>query len=63
MWLLLTEQLETHSITPMIPYVSAPASFQHIPDCTEQGVDADISNDNAQAAFPRSSHVTSMGTL
>ena len=34
-----------------------------MPNGTEQRVDAEISNDNAQASFPRSSHFTSTGTL
>ena len=48
---------------PLILYVSATASGQCTPDGTEQGVDAEISNDNAQVTFPQSSSVTSMGTL
>ena len=61
--LFLTEQLATQSTTPLIPYVSTTTTGRRTPDGTEQGVDANISNDNAQAAFLRSSRVTRMGTL
>ena len=53
----------THFVTPLRLYVSAPASGRHMLDHIEQGVDAETSNDNAQARFPESSHVTSTGTL
>ena len=48
---------------PMIPYVSATTNGRCMPYGIEQGVDVEISNDNAQATFPGSSYVTRMGTL
>ena len=47
----------------MIPYVSATTNGRCMPYGIEQGVDVEISKDNAQATFPGSSRVTSMGTL
>ena len=60
---LFNEQLVTQSMTHLIPDVSATTSVRRILGGTEQGVDVEISNDNAQAAFPRYSYVSSMGTL
>ena len=57
------EQSVTHSATPLMPNVSAPASGRRTPNGTEQGVNEEISNDNAQAIFPRSSHVIGTCTL
>ena len=55
--------LMCHSATPLRPDVNAPTSDRHTSDHTEKGVDANISNDNAQATFLGSSRVTSIGTL
>ena len=56
------ENLASQSTKPLIPYVSATASNRRMLDGTKQGVNAEISNDNAQAAFHVSSHVTTTGT-
>ena len=61
--LLSTEESETQYKTPLIPYVSETSSGRCTPNGTEQGVDAEISNNNAQATFLGYSCVTSMGTL
>ena len=42
--------------------MSATASGQRRLDGTEQGVNAEISNDNVQVAFPGSSYVSNMST-
>ena len=53
----------THSVTPLIQYVSASVSGWRTLDGTEQGVDVEINNANSQATFPRSSCVTRKATL
>ena len=61
--LLSTEQSTTCFMTPLILDVSATATGWRTLDGTEQGVDAEIRIENAQASFHGYSCVTNTGTL
>jgi hypothetical protein len=61
-----TEQSKTHSRTPQREDVGAPSTARCMTDHAEQGQGVDASEssiDIAQATFPGSSHVISMGTI
>ena len=62
--ILSTEQSATRSVTPLRAVEGEANGAPPITDAIEEGVDAGFdTNADAEATFPRSSHVTSTGSI